>query len=202
VYPFKSSVALLCALKKIFQGGKAMKVSIGQAAMTIGVSVTTLRRWEKSGQFRPDSRTLGGHRRYALESLKKLTNPNQVVEDTSKVAVAYARVSSSDQICDLETQSQKLAAFKKPGLHKLLNMMFLGQISHLVINHKDRLVRFGSELIFQYCHHFGVQVVILEESVPKNFEQELVSDVIQLMTVFSAKLYGRRSHQNRKKLAA
>lgn len=80
--------------------------------------------------------------------------------------------------------------------------MFLGQISHLVINHKDRLVRFGSELIFQYCHHFGVQVVILEESLSQNFEQELVNDVIQLMTVFSAKLYGRRSHQNRKKLAA
>ena len=50
--------------------------------------------------------------------------------------------------------------------------------------------------------NFGIQVIVLEETLQQNFEQELVGDVIQLMTVFSAKLYGKRSHQNRKKLAA
>lgn len=199
-----------------------MRVAIGHAAIMIGVSISTLRRWEKSGKFTPNGRTLGGHRRYDLESLQKIVSPSHALEDTSRIAVAYSRVSSSDQISDLKTQSQKLSDycaqnfshhvvisdlgsglnFKKPGLKKLLRMMFLGQISHLILNHKDRLLRFGNELIFQYGEHFGVQVIILEDSLQHNFEEELVADVIQLMTVFSAKLYGKRSHQNKKKMAA
>ena len=153
---------------------------------------------------------------------KKLIDPQETSKKSPKIVLAYARVSSSDQRSDVETQSQRLAEycaqnfanylvisdlgsglnFKKPGLKKLLHMIFVGQVSHLVINHKDRLLRFGSELIFQYCQHFGIQVIVLEETLQQNFEQELVGDVIPLMTVFSAKLYGKRSHQNRKKLAA
>jgi predicted site-specific integrase-resolvase len=72
----------------------------------------------------------------------------------------------------------------------------------LVLNHKDRLLRFGSEIIFSLCKHFGVEIIILEESMQSSFEQELAADVIELMTVFSSKLYGRRAHQNKRNLAA
>ena len=75
-------------------------------------------------------------------------------------------------------------------------------MSCLVLNHKDRLLRFGSEIILDLCKHFGVKVLILEEPMAQGFEQELAADVIELMTVFSSKLYGRRSHQNRKAVAA
>ena len=65
--------------------------------------------------------------------------------------------------------------------------------------HKDRLLRFGSEIIFQLCAYYGTNVIILEEK-EETFEQSLCTDVIELMTVFSAKLYGKRSHKNRKAL--
>ncbi len=197
-----------------------MHLSIGQAASLLGVSVSTLRRWEHEGFLIPCYRTVGHHRRYQLEKIENLFGQNTSLEN--KRTIAYARVSSHDQSSDLETQKNKLAAYcqnnfaqfefisdlgsglnyKKPGLKKLLQAIFKREVSHLVLNHKDRLLRFGSEIIFTLCQHFGVQVTILEKAEPISFEHELATDVIELMTVFSSKLYGRRSHQNRKKLAA
>ena len=78
----------------------------------------------------------------------------------------------------------------------------LGQINQLVITHKDRLLRFGSELLFELCRLNGIHVSIIEEDVVSSYEQQLSADVIELMTVFSARLYGSRSHKNRKKEAA
>jgi len=129
-----------------------------------------------------------------------------------RTALAYARVASSDQLSDLETQKNQLASFcekrfarfelisdlgsglnyKKPGLNRLMSRIFRREV----------LLRFGSEIIFSLCKHFGVEVIILEEPMQRSFEQELASDVIEIMTVVSSKLYGRRSHQNRKNLAA
>ena len=136
--------------------------------------------------------------------------------------MSYARVSSHDQKKDLSVQSDKLRAYcqshfpsfeiiedlgsglnyRKPGFRKLLRLIFTRQISHLVINHKDRLLRFGSELVFDLCRHFDVNVIVLEDELRPSFEEELARDVIELMTVFSARLYGRRSHQNRMRRAA
>jgi predicted site-specific integrase-resolvase len=141
---------------------------------------------------------------------------------SEKYALAYARVSSHDQRKDLDTQKAKLENYcslhfpsfeilsdlgsglnyRKPGLKKLLRLIFQRQISHLVLNHKDRLLRFGSDLVFELCRHFQVTVVVLEERPEQTFEMELAADVIELMTVFSSRLYGKRSHQNRKRLAA
>ncbi len=200
-----------------------MHLSIGQAAILLGVSITTLRRWEKEGILTPSFRTPGGHRRFALTTLESLFCDNkQAPIGSTPRATAYARVSSSDQKKDLETQKAKLEEYcrqnfsnyeiisdlgsglnyKKPGLNKLLRSIFLRQTQHLILNHKDRLLRFGSEIVFELCKHFGVQVTILEQREDKKFEEELAADVIELMTVFSSKLYGKRSHLNRKKLAA
>ena len=66
-----------------------------------------------------------------------------------------------------------------------------------MLTHKDRLLRFDSELIFKLCKHFGIRVVILNEQNTQNFEETLSQDVIELMTVFCARLYGSRSHKNK-----
>ena len=79
-------------------------------------------------------------------------------------------------------------------------MLLNREVGELHLTHKDRLLRFGHELVFQLCRWSGCKVVIHNDSEPVSFEQELVKDVITLMTVFSARLYGRRSH--RKKLAS
>ena len=126
-----------------------------------------------------------------------------------------------DQKKDLVTQEQKLLSFaqqlhnskpeniisisdlgsglnyKKKGLKQLLNLILLGKVQTLIINHKDRLLRFGSELIFWLCQQMQVNVIILEAKKEITFEEELSSDVIELMTVFCAKLYGKRSHKNK-----
>ncbi len=68
--------------------------------------------------------------------------------------------------------------------------------------HKDRLLRFGSELVFSLCEHFGIEVVIVNKSEETRFEDDLVQDVLEIITVFSARLYGARSRKNQKLLQA
>lgn len=77
-------------------------------------------------------------------------------------------------------------------------MIALRQVSTLVLMHKDRLLRFGADIVFELCRLNQTEVVILDENQAGSIENRLVSDVIELMTVFSARLYGARSHKNRK----
>lgn len=92
--------------------------------------------------------------------------------------------------------------YKKKGLKKLLKLILSGQVSKIILTHKDRLLRFGSELVFQICHYFGVQILILDENKNLTDEQILAFDVLEVITVFSARLYGKRSHKNKKVLAS
>jgi predicted site-specific integrase-resolvase len=66
-----------------------------------------------------------------------------------------------------------------------------------VLTHKDRLLRFGSELIFSLCEHFGVEVIVINRTEDSSFEEDLAKDVLEIITVFSARLYGSRSHKNK-----
>ena len=88
--------------------------------------------------------------------------------------------------------------YKKRGLNKLIHMILSRQIKTLVLNYKDRLLRFGSEIIFNLCRFFNVEVVILNDAQQVNFEQEFAKDVLEVLTVFSAKLYGSRSRIHHK----
>jgi putative resolvase len=189
-------------------------LSIGEAATMLGCSITTLRRWHKSDKLIPQFHTFGGHRRYHIQQILNIIHPNK--NNENRINIGYARVSSHDQKKDLETQKERLENYgkkhknfevisdlgsglnyKKKGLKNLINMICQSKIDNLVLIHKDRLLRFGSEIIFQLCAYYGTNVIILED-VEKTFEEELTCDVIELMTVFSARLYGKRSHKNRK----
>ena len=77
-------------------------------------------------------------------------------------------------------------------------MIVDSKVERLVLTHKDRLLRFGSELIFSLCEHFGTEVVIINRTEDSTFEEDLAQDVLEIITVFSARLYGSRSHKNRK----
>ena len=190
-------------------------VPILQAAEALGVSVQTLRRWEREGKLVPDERTAGGRRRYDLARLKpELFHAS---EQAQRKTVAYARVSSHDQKDDLERQKQVLEIYcarqgwtfevvsdlgsgmnyRKKGLKKLLDGIIDGGVGRLVITHKDRLLRFGSELVFAVCEAKNVEVVILNQGEDSTFEEDLAKDVLEIITVFSARLYGSRSHKNK-----
>ena len=88
--------------------------------------------------------------------------------------------------------------YRKRGLRQLINRICSGEVGRLVLSHKDRLLRFGSELVFSLCEHFCVEVIIINASEDSTFEEDLVNDVIEIVTVFSARLYGSRSHKNKR----
>ena len=71
-------------------------------------------------------------------------------------------------------------------------------IQRLVLTNKDRLLRFGAELIFSLCEHFSVEVVLINAAEDASFEEDLAQDVLEIITVFSARLYGSRSRKNKK----
>ena len=195
-------------------------LSIGKASKLLGVTIQTLRNWDKQGLLKPDELTKGGERRYKLETLKNINKNIKFNSDNLKT-IAYARVSSHDQKDDLIRQVQILEMYcskqgfnyeviqdlgsginyYKKGLTKLLNLILEGQVKRLVLTHKDRLLRFGAELVFSICEAKGVEVIIINkgDENPK-FEEELAKDVLEIITVFSARLYGARSKKNKKLL--
>ena len=191
-------------------------IGIGAAAKALGVSISTLRRWEREGRIQAEY-TKGGHRRYNLSGL--VPEQSFRVPDDRKT-IAYARVSSSDQKDDLERQKKVLEVYcaqngwtftilsdlgsgmnyHKKGLRRLLSAILNGHVGRLVITHKDRLLRFGAELVFAICEAKNVEVVILNQREDTTFEEDLARDVLEIITVFSARLYGSRSRKNQKLL--
>ncbi|NBD14804.1 MAG: IS607 family transposase [Cyanobacteria bacterium] len=186
------------------------KFSISEAAKIKGVSPSTLRRWEAEGKLIPE-RTESGHRRYSMSQLLG-------VESHQAYTIGYARVSSHEQKQDLERQKEIIELFcaqngweheiiqdlgsgmnySKRGLKRLLRLITSGEIDRLVLTHKDRLLRFGAELVFSLCEQFGVEIVIINRTEDTSFEEDLATDVLEIITVFSARLYGSRSHKNQK----
>jgi excisionase family DNA binding protein len=185
-------------------------LSISDMASVLGVTPKTVRLWEKEGKI-SSIKTEGGHRRfYPSEVLK---NKKQ-----SNITIGYARVSTSEQKDDLDRQKKILELYcaekgweceiisdigsginyNKKGLERLIKLICLGEIERLVVSHKDRLLRFGSEIIFSICEQHNVEIVIINKSINSTFEEELTNDVLEIITVFSAKLYGSRSHKNKK----
>ena len=184
-------------------------ITISEASKLLGVTTKTLRTWESEGKLTP-IRTEGNHRRYTLESILGSKSEKQLT-------VAYGRVSTSEQKDDLKRQMQILELYcsskgydyelisdlgsgmnyKKKGLIRLIKLICSNQVDRLVISHKDRLLRFGSELIFMLCEIYGVEVCIINRSEDSTFEEDLANDVIEIITVFSARLYGSRSHKNK-----
>ena len=92
--------------------------------------------------------------------------------------------------------------YHKKGLKQLLDGILNNQIGRLVLTHKDRLLRFGAELVFALCEARNVEIVIINQGENLSFEEELAQDVIEIITVFSARLYGSRSKKNKKLLEA
>jgi predicted site-specific integrase-resolvase len=191
-------------------------IKIGEAAKILGITVQTLRRWESKGELVPDRKSEGGTRYYDIDRLLGL----QDIE--TDLTIGYARVSSHDQKDDLRRQAERLELYctakgwsfeiirdlgsgmnyRKRGLKRLLDLIINRQIKRLVLTHKDRLLRFGAELVFSLCEARQVEVVIINQGDEVSFEEELAQDVLEIITVFSARLYGARSHKNKKLVEA
>ena len=153
-------------------------LSIGKVAKLLGIAVVTLRRWEKQGKLTSKFRTFGNHRRYFKSDILNLLNTK------NKKIICYSRVSSHDQKEDLVRQDERLRHyckehklhnvksicdlgsglnFNKKGLKNLINMILNQEISMIILNHKERLLRFGSEILFKLCDFYHIKVLILNE---------------------------------------
>lgn len=195
-------------------------IAIKEAANLLGVDQKTLRRWESNGKI-SSQKTVGGHRRYLFSDIEAMQGID-IEEQTDDIAI-YCRVSSHEQKQkgDLDRQQSRLVKYcaekdykvkyiydevgsgmsdNRRKLLKLMNIAADGKISRLVIEHKDRLVRFNFNLLKKYFESFGVEVEVVENTLPKSYESELVEDMLSLMSSFSARIYGKRSAENRKKL--
>ena len=181
-------------------------------ARLAGVSVKTLQRWDRDGKLKPASRTPGNRRLYTQEQLNTLLH-RQPAEQ--RVTVAYLRVSSQAQKPDLGNQRKALEQFciakglpvdewlteiggglnfKRPKFLALVDRILQGEIATLVIAHKDRLARFGYDLLVHLCQMQGCQLVVLNtESLSP--EQEMVQDLMTITHCFSARLDGLRNYR-------
>ncbi len=186
-----------------------------EACRVLGVSYTTLRRWIKEGKLKA-VQTIGGKYRIPEGEIKRLLSG---VETKETRAVIYARVSSSDQKSDLERQIQYLTQYcsakgyrvidilsdiasglktNRRGLLRLFDYVVDRKVDVVVITYKDRLTRFGFEYLEYFFKQYGVQVETVYGDEPKDAYQELVEDLIAIVTSFAGKLYGMRSHRKKK----
>ena len=165
------------------------KLRIGEVADQFGVTPETIRNWEREGKL-VSSRTLGNHRRFEQHQIDKLLGHDSY----SKQTVIYSRVSSAEQKSDLKRQTEELnnycnqiaekniaiiedigsgINYKKRGITKLIRWILQGKVKKIVISYKDRLLRFGNEILEQVCKYKGVVIEALYQRENKDYEKNL-----------------------------
>ena len=195
-------------------------LSTGQTAKRLGISVRTIYRWEAVGRLVPISRLPSGQRRFSSRDVDALLRSRTAGAERCAV---YARVSSEKQVetGNLARQRERLVSAamdkgygvavvvaerasglneKRRGLHRLFRLAGEGEIDVVLIEFKDRLARFGFGYIVEAFAAYGVRVEILDGPVAVDAAQELVADMLAIVTCFAARLYGSRSQQFRRKV--
>ena len=190
------------------------KYSIGQFAKKINRTQQTLRNWDKSGKLKPqivDQNT--GYRYYTEKQLKEFYGE---VSNKERMVIGYCRVSSAKQKEELERQVENVKTYlitkgyqfkiisdigsginyDRKGLNQLIQMILQDEVSKVVVLYKDRLVRFGFELIENICEFKSVDIEVID-STEKSEEQEVVEDLVQIITVFSCRLQGKRAKKTK-----
>ena len=191
-------------------------LSIHKVAVILGVTPQTLRKWDSDGYFVPAQRRGNGYRYYTKQQVEEFSEKLNVVKNQYRKNIGYCRVSTSKQKDDLlrqkETVEMYLKSLKQPyeiitdigsginynkrGLCELLELICKNRIDTIYVLYKDRLVRFGFELIQKIAELHDTKIVILDNE-DKTKEQELVEDLMQIITVFSCRLHGKRAAKTR-----
>ena len=179
-----------------------------------GLSAAALRGWAASGRL-AHLRSPGGKRFYSVRGVAELLGDHNEPGDTSKRAYVYARVSSAKQRADLDRQVVDLQEaypghtlikdvasginFKRPGLRALLERALAGLVSEIVVMHRDRLARFGFDLLDFVFAKAGARIVVHGRDEGATDERDLADDLLAVTALFVASHHGRRAAQNRKR---
>ena len=189
--------------------------TIGQFSKLVGKSIQTLRLWDSEGKLKPHHVTEGGHRYYSEQQVNQVLQM-PLIKKGNKI-IGYCRVSSNKQKDDLGRQIENVRTYmiacgysfeiisdigsginyNKKGLNQLIDMITNGEVEKIVVLYKDRLLRFGYELIENLCDKYGTTIEVIDNT-EKTEEQELVEDLIQIVSVFSCRLQGKRANKAKK----
>jgi predicted site-specific integrase-resolvase len=183
----------------------------------LGVTAQTLRNWDKEGKLKPSYVKSNGYRYYSEESILAYTQERKTKKNIN--VIGYARVSSKKQSDDLERQVNNIKEYlndkyesfdiitdigsginyNKPGLLKLIEKINKKEVDLIVVLYKDRLLRFGFELVEHFARLNNVKIEVLDK-LDKTQDQELVEDLVQIITVFSCKIQGKRKNKTKQLL--
>jgi putative resolvase len=187
---------------------------LAQAAEYLGISRRHLQSLLYSGKVKSSFKTTGGHHRFRKSDLDNSLGIKDEADNKSNII--YTRVSTASQSDDLLRQKLHLINYcnnnqltpyiiiddiasglneTRKGLTKLLKLVSNKEVSTVVITYKERLARFGYHYIESFLNTFGVSIIVTEADEQKTDNEELVDDILAIMTSFSARIYGHRSHK-------
>lgn len=191
-------------------------VRIGIAASMMGVCTRTIRRWDAAGKI-ACTRTPGGHRRVSLAIIEgqQFCETGLEGEEVRGRAAVYCRVSSHEQKAKGDLDRQVATAMRhcvkaglgtplvftdvgsglnatRPGLARLCKQVEAGQVRTVVVSFKDRLTRFGFEYLRRYFGRHGASIIIARQAATHSMQDELVEDLIAIITSFSGRVHGMR----------
>ena len=183
-------------------------VTMKEAMKTLGLCRKTLQNYDKEGKIET-IRTNGNWRKFNVNGYLKEHN----IEITKKIKknIIYARVSSNDRKEDLKRQVEYLQSkypsyeiitdigsginFKRNGLQKIIEYGINDNLENLVVTYKDRLCRIGFELIEHILTTYSKTLITIENNNYKTAEEDITEDLIEIITVYSSKLHGKRSNK-------
>ena len=181
----------------------------------LGVTAQTLRNWDKEGKLKPAYTKSNGYRYYSEEDVLSYTKERDTKKE--RKLVGYVRVSSKKQEDDLNRQKENLESYlkqtnqeyeivsdigsgidyTKPGLKKLIEKINKKEVDEIVVLYKDRLLRYGFELIEYFASLNNVKIRVLDK-INKIEDEELGEDLVQIITEFSCKIQGKRKSKTKK----
>ena len=192
------------------------RYKIGEFAKLLNVTVKTLQNWDKQGTLKA-YRTPTNQRFYTEEQLNQVlglpTNENQ--EEKTGLKIGYCRVSTHNQKNSLQNQEEFLRGYtnakgvildeiftdigsginyNRKNFNKILELVEAGEVAEIYVTYKDRFVRFGFEWFNTFCEKHGAKIIILNQPSTSS-EQELAEDLLNIVTVFSARSHGLRTYK-------
>jgi predicted site-specific integrase-resolvase len=191
-------------------------VPLREASYITGIEAQTLRKLADTQKI-ASYKTPSGQRKFNrsdLEAMCGITSTSNKVPQVQKINYIYARVSSKKQVDDLARQLEYIKSrnpeydsytvisdvgsginFKRKGLSTLLDTCLQGAIGEIIVAHRDRLSRFGFDLIETIVHKCGGHITVLDNEGNKSSEQELSEDLLSIIHIFSCRQMGKRSYK-------
>lgn len=189
-------------------------LTVRQAANRLNRSVKTLQRWDRSGVLAA-KRTPTGRRYYEPKVLDDWLAEKHHILAPERARLAYCRVSSQAQKPDLKNQREVTTQFciargianveyieeiggglnfKRPKFTALVDRICAGEVATVIVAHKDRLARFGFDLLQHLCNAHDCDLLIINDE-KLSPEREMVEDLMTIVHCFSSRLYGLRNYK-------